>query len=115
MKTPRGNARAVYWARGLGLPPWGAFSDQILVEVLEREREEKIAAMKALAGVVGRFMGLEPPMVRQTVAAVMDDYTAEVHHWAYDLSYLREKIKDRLQSAQETKDTLAKVESMGVD
>ena len=115
MKSPRGNARATYTARGAALPPWGTFADDTFVELLARERREKITAWELTASVIGSFLGHGSTRIQQTVLPLRNAFANEVFQKNYGTVELRKKLIQRLKETRKVNKQMDKLNKMATD
>lgn len=99
MKDPWGNTRAAYLARGVKLPPRDSFEDQVMTEMLNRERHERIVMWEYSMAAVGLFMGLSKKDLTSVIDPLKKDLTEDVFQRNFVLDRTRRRL---LQQKDET-------------
>lgn len=82
------------------LPPPGSVQDRLAREVVFRERQEKVAFVRALSRLVGSMNGLDSDRV---FGPVVGDYAFEVFQETYDADLLARKAAALRQAAGRVK------------
>lgn len=113
--SPRGNARATYAVRGTTLPPWGTFADDAFVELLARERRERITAWELMATIIGSFLGHGAERIQQTVLPLRNAFADELFQKNYGLTSFRKKLVQRLKETKELNQKMDKLNKMAVN
>lgn len=79
-----GQARIHCVLKGIPLPPIGSFKFNVITEGLQREKREKIAFAKLMAGLLGPASSLEADAISGLVAS----YAEEVYQFSYNYKYV---------------------------
>ena len=102
MNTPWGNARATYKARGMELPSRGSMGDKILVEMLSRERLEKLIAWEMSMLAQGYFTMGDPKAVTGIVEILREEYKEHLFQEAYTMRSTYRRLHKKLAKAKDT-------------
>ena len=98
---------------GVPLPRLGSFEFHVMETGLARERAEKVAFAKLLAGLLGPQSGLEADALR----VLLSGYAETVHQVTYNSKYRpvqQQVLEKRLSQQAEDARLLKKVEAMTV-
>ena len=100
--------------RGVELPPAGSFADEVMTELVTRERHEKMATWEMLTTAVGAFLGHNTDVIKQTLRPLRKALAGEVFHTDYNADKLLAQLRRRLEEVRKTKSDLERLNNMSV-
>lgn len=112
MNTPWGNARATYRARGIKLPPRDSVEDKIMVEMLFRERLEKLTAWELGITAQGLFTMADGKAVSGIVRLLKNEYKEFLFQEAYTTRAAMRRLFKSLHKAKETADRMEQLDKL---
>jgi hypothetical protein len=98
----------------LKLPPRDSVESRIQVELLNRERWEKVTQWEVTAKAIGYFLGQKPAAVQQCVDMLKTQLAERVFHHGYDTADIRAQLLARLQALKQESSYLDKLDKMTV-
>lgn len=98
---------------GIPLPDLGSFEYHLLETGLARQRAEKIAFARLLAGLVGPLTGLEEDQVNLLVTGYAESVFQVKYNYKYTTARIR-SLEQRRQSQLEDLQLMRKVDAMTV-
>ncbi len=104
----------MYFIRGVELPPWGTLGEDVMQELLARERREKLTAWELMASAIGSFLGHGSERIQDVVLPLRAAYADEVFQKSYTVANLRAKIIERLAIMQEARKRMETLDDMTV-
>lgn len=112
MKDPWGNSRATYLARGIPVPPRGAFMDQVMFELLTRERRERIVMWEYSTTAMGLFLGVPKEQLRAVIEPLKKDLASELFQRDLLIDKVRQKLVQRRDETREMRERIERLDSM---
>ena len=100
--------------RGVELPPAGTFADEVMTQLVERERHEKMATWEMLTTAIGAFLGHNTDSIKSILRPLRDALAGEVFHKDYDPDTLLSQLRTRLKEVRKTKSDLDRLTNMSV-
>jgi len=85
-----------------------------MMELLERERNERMAHWEMLLTGFGSFMGHNADTIKQTLRPLQQALSEEVFQEGYSVEKLAEYLKDRLGKAKEQRRNVERLSKMSV-
>ena len=113
MSSVWGNARAVYLARGMVLPPHDSLKDRILVELLQRERLAKVKEWEISLEALGAFLGIPGKDAQGVIMPLKGRFMEELFHLGYDMKRLQAKMTRRRDEMRKQREQMEKVNRLG--
>ncbi len=108
--------RATLLARGVKLPPWrNKMANKILIDVLQREREQELAAIDALIYSYSVLIGIPKESFgkkMETLNSIRESLSAVIMQQAYDPEYQRNKIEQKIKNAEADSKIMEKVQML---
>lgn len=98
--------------RGVELPPAGSFADELMTELVTRERHEKMAMWEMLTSAVGAFLGHNTDVIKKTLRPLREALAGEVFHTDYNADKLLVQLRTRLGQVRKMKNDLKRLDNM---
>lgn len=99
-------------SRGVQLPPRGSTQDAVMVEMVERERDEKLKMWEMMAMAIGLFTMADIKPVTGIVRSLKEDLRSYLSHQAYTADSLYQNVFRQIAKIKERDDRMAKLEAM---
>lgn len=103
-----GQARIHCVLKGIPLPPLGSFKFNVITEGLQREKREKVAYAKLMAGLLGPMSSLAPDVI----TALVTSYAEEVYQFSYNYKYVPAQELVRQKAVQAVNEDLRIMEKV---
>lgn len=100
--------------RGVGLPPQGSFADEVMTQLVIRERQEKMATWEMLTSAVGAFLGHNADTIKNVLRPLRSALAGEVFQTDYSADKLLGQLRARLEEVRKTKSDIDRLNSYTV-
>ena len=98
--------------RGVELPPAGSFADEVMVQLVKRERHEKMATWEMLTSAVGAFLGHNADTIKKQLRPLREALAGEVFQTDYNADKLLAQLRKRLEEVRKTKSDIERLNNM---
>jgi len=88
------------WFRGKELPPRGSVQDLVAIELLRRERHEKLVQWEATVKAIGYFLGHSRDAVYNILGPLREQVQEAVDQTIFDVGAMRQKLAGYLSQIQ---------------